>query len=312
MPPRSYLEKPLWLGFPLRMTMTAQTSREAPPPTSRPLPMALVTWAFICLVLILVVALVVVKLTQGPTTVAGTPAATAPSAVVSAVAGLPEADFEAAGGAPPAPGPALTNGPAIEAGGRPEVVFVGAEFSPYSAAASWAVVASLSRFGSFSRLGAASSSAQEVFPRTPGLSFAGALYHSDHVSLSAVERYGDALSAMAPAGYPALGTPSSSVETLVRRYAATSDGGPALPFVDVAGRVISVGSGIGFSPGLLQGQSMEQVAGALGDPGSSEGAPVLAVANELTAAVCAADGDQPESVCRSAAVRDGAGGLGLP
>ncbi len=98
----------------------------------------------------------------------GATPAVAPAAtgVVRAMASLPDAVFDAVG-APQSvdPGLALLTGqPALSIGGRPAVVYVGAEFCPFCAAERWALVAALDRFGSFSHLGATSSSDDEVFP----------------------------------------------------------------------------------------------------------------------------------------------------
>jgi hypothetical protein len=274
--------------------------------------MALVTWAFVGLVLLLAVALVVVRLTQGSAAPPKGPPR-APAGVVSTVSDLPDSAFDAAGvSALSGLGPQVLSGQALyEVGGRPALVFVGAEFSPYSAAASWAVVAALSRFGSWSDLGQATSSSDEVFARVPAFSFAGSSFRSRYVALQTVESYGAALSSTVPAGFSSLETPSPAVLSLLRRF-DLQPGGLLLPFVDVGGRVVLVGSAIGFSPGLLQGMSMSQVAGALGDPTSAVGRAVLGAANTLAASVCAVDGGQPAQVCAGAGTRTAAARIGLP
>ena len=103
------------------------------------------------------------------------------------------------------PRPTLLSGqPPVTVGGRPAVVYVGAEFCPYCAAERWVLVVALSRFGTFTHLGATSSSSDEVFPDTATFSFDGATYRSRYVSLSALEEYGDTPSKTAPAGFPRL------------------------------------------------------------------------------------------------------------
>ena len=85
-----------------------------------------------------------------------------------------------------------------------------------------------------------------------------------------------------------------------------------LPFVDVDNRLVVSGSGIGFSPGVLQGKSMAQVADDLTQPTKSDTQAFLGAANKLSAAICAATGGRPASVCTSPGVRAGASRLGLP
>ncbi len=299
------------VGFRSRMSTSAPTA-DAGSPRPHVLPMALVTWAFIALVLLLVVALVVVKLTQGTSPTPHLPPL-ASVAVVDAVAGVPQGAFDSAGvSALSGPGPQVTSGQApYQVDGKPAVVFVGAEFSPYSAAESWALVAALARFGTFSRLGQESSASDEVFGGTPGFSFDGTSYRSTHVTLEAVDTYESTLSSTAPAGFSTLEEPSASVLSLVRRYDG-QDGDAVLPFLDVGGRVVVVGDAIGFSPGVLGSMSMSQVAGALTDPTSAAGQAILGAANELTAALCVVDGGVPTATCHSAATLSAASHLGLP
>jgi hypothetical protein len=190
-------------------------------------------------------------------------------------------------------------------------VFVGAEFSPYSAAASWALVTALARFGTWTDLGQVTTPTTVIFGRAPGFSFTGAGYKSRFVVLQAVETYSSKLASTAPAGFVSLASPSAGVLSQLRRFDAQS-GTPLLPFVDVAGRVVLTGSAVGFSPGLLQGMSMGQVAAAVGNPTSALGQAVLAAANVVEAAVCTVDGGQPAVVCTSAGTRAAAARLGLP
>ena len=284
-------------------------------PTRHRLPMALVTWVFVLLILLVVVVLLVVKVTRGTTTVTPPPVAPASSAAVRAVVSVPAAVFDAVG-APAAgdPGEAVLSGQApLTIGGRPAVVFVGAEFCPYCAAERWALVAALGRFGTFTHLGATSSSSAEVFPGTPTFSFEGATYRSRYLTLASVEEYKGEPSGTAPAGFPPLHAPTPLEAALVRQF----DGAPfvpgtgTLPFVDVANRLVVSGAGIGFSPGIFQGSSLEQIAQGLTSPTSPVTQAVLGAANRLSAAICAATGGRPAAVCSSPGVEAGARRIGL-
>jgi thiol-disulfide isomerase/thioredoxin len=289
-------------------------------PSSRParrrIPMALVTWAFVLLILVLVVLLLIVQITRGTTTVHAPPVAPAPGAVVRAATSVPAQDFDAIG-APQAgqPGETLLSGQGpLTVDGRPAVVFVGAEFCPYCAAERWALVVALGRFGTFSHLGATSSSASEVFPGTPTFSFVGTTYASAYLRFAAVEEFGGDPATTSKAGFPRLRGLDDMEATLLRRYDTAPyvpDSG-VLPFVDVGDRLVESGAGLGFSPGVFQGLSMAQVATDLGQPQSPVAQAVLGAANRLTAAMCAVTGDRPAAVCSSAGVRAGAARLGLP
>ena len=276
----------------------------------RRIPMALITWAFVGLVLLIVVALLLVKVTRGTTTVVSPPVAPAPASVVRAVQTIPASVFDAV--AVPdtgATGPvALQGQPFLTMSGRPAVVYVGAEFCPYCAAERWALVAALSRFGSFSHLGATSSASNEVFPQTATFSFDGASYRSSLVAWSGVEEFGQAPSSTAPAGFPRLHVPTPLQWALLHRY----DSGPnvagsgSLPFVDVGNRYVVSGAAVGFSPGVLQGASMNQIAADLSDPTSPVTQAIVGAANVMTASICQVTGQKPGGVCTSPGVRAGA------
>ena len=285
-------------------------------PPRRRIPMALVTWAFVLLILVLVVLLLVVKFTRGTASVKPPPVAPAPAAVVKGATAVPAAAFDRVGAPQPGePGESTLSGqPPLVSGGLPTVVFVGAEFCPYCAAERWAVVAALGRFGAFGHLGATSSSADDVFPATPTFSFDGTVYRSRYVSFEAVEQYKEAPSAAAPAGFGTLHALSAQQAALVRRYDSSPlvPGAEVLPFLDVDNRLVISGAGIGFSPAVLQGLSMTQVAADLSDPSSAVARAVLGAANRLAAAVCDATGGLPAAVCTSPGVEAGARRLDLP
>jgi hypothetical protein len=67
------------------------------------------------------------------------------------------------------------------------VLYVGAEFCPFCAAERWPLLLALSRFGTFSNLKESHSSAADVFPNTPTVSFYGSTYESDYVAFTPVE-----------------------------------------------------------------------------------------------------------------------------
>src|SRR5579859_2792490 len=63
------------------------------------------------------------------------------------------------------------NTPLLTANGKPELIYVGAEYCPYCAGERWGTVVALSRFGTFSGLTLMRSSSTDVYPNTPTLSF---------------------------------------------------------------------------------------------------------------------------------------------
>jgi len=80
-------------------------------------------------------------------------------------------------------------GPALASGGKPEMLYIGAEWCPYCAAERWAMAVALSRFGTFSNLKLIHSSGTDVYPNTSTLSFYKSAYTSQYLDFQPVEWY---------------------------------------------------------------------------------------------------------------------------
>jgi hypothetical protein len=178
---------------------------------------------------------------------------------------------------------------------KPVVFFYGAEFAPYAAAERWPLVVALSRFGTFTQLGEVQSSPSTAFADLATFTFWQAKYSSPYLALQTVERF----STLNPTGARYLGLEAPDV-----RQAATvetySKGSRTFALVDVAGRWVM--GGASFTPGALNALTQTQIAGALTSPASPLAQAVVASANEISAAICSADGQQPGSVCHSRGV----------
>ncbi len=275
---------------------------------------ALLTWGIVALVLLIVVVLVVIKVTgTSPTTTnSNAPPPPAPPAVVQAVTKIPTSVYDTVGVTSPVaavtPPTLLSGARPLEAHGKPEIVFVGNEFCPYCAAERWALVAALSRFGSFTGLAESQSGFNEAFPGTPTFSFAGATYSSRYISATLVEHYGSQKNAQGT-GYAVLERLSSSEKALLARYDGSGGGGSILPFLDIANHAVLAGGA--FSPAILQQLSSAQIASALTDPKDPSTQAIVSAANEIAAVICSSDGQRPSSVCTGNAVVTASSALGL-
>lgn len=194
------------------------------------------------------------------------------------------------------PPKALPSGtPALERDGKPQVLYIGAEYCPFCATERWPLVVALGRFGTFTNLGGTESgAAPEAFPQTPTFTFHGATYASDVLSFSGVETN---TNQRGVSGYGTLDTPTAAQQTLLQTYDVkpyTSQPG-AIPFMMIGNRFVSVGAS--YDPTILQGMTRDQIATALSDPTSAVAQAVDGSANTLTAAICRATGGQPSSVC---------------
>ena len=231
----------------------------------------------------------------------------ASAAVVKAVTTVPEATLDAVGFGTAQAAPTRIDAPPLTDGGKPQVLYVGAEYCPFCAAQRWPVVVALSRFGTWSDLGATTSASEDVFPDTPTLSFHGAGYTSDHLSFTGVElqtrtikdgQYAP-LDQLSPAD-------QKTFDTFNRPPYVEGDGG-AIPFLDIGGTFVNVGSS--YDVGVLQGKSRAEIAAALADPDDPISKAVNGSANILTAAICEATGGQPTAVCTSPGVTAAAAAL---
>jgi hypothetical protein len=247
-------------------------------------------------VLAIAAAFVLIGTTTTTTTTSTGGAATRPNAVPMTVladlTGVPDATLAAIGSGTSANPPQAVTGDARTADGKPQVLYVGAEYCPFCAAQRWPLIQALSRFGHFTGLSTTRSAADDVHPNTPTFTFHGATYMSDYLSFTARElftnvREGD--------HYTSLDKPTADEAALLQRY------GGGFPLLDIGGRYVQVGAA--YNLDLLHGLEWEQIAGALADPHSDLARAIDGSANVLTARLCTLTDSQPALVCNAPAVQ---------
>jgi hypothetical protein len=252
-------------------------------------------------VLLLLIFMVIVKVALPRSADAGP--GPVPSTVVDGVLHVQSGTLDAAGRGKVTTLPArLTGRPALTDGGKPLVLYVGAEYCPFCAAQRWGLGVALSRFGTFTGLSASHSATDDVYPGTATLTFHGATYTSTYLAFQGVEL---ATSERRGGSYGPLDTLTPAQRAVMAEYDAppyvSAESAGAVPFVDLGNRFMMTGAT--FSPGLLSGLSHEQIVAALASPDGPVGGAVLGSANAFTAALCALTGGQPGEVCTGAAAR---------
>ena len=291
----------------------AVARRNAPPPASgiagfrrrHPMVAALVP---VGLVVLAVVALVVVKAAGGSS---GTPAASKvavgsgaaatsagtsalPAGVLAGVTSVSPTTLSAIGEPSATAAPIATGAKTAltASNGKPEILFIGSEYCPFCAAQRWSVVEALSRFGTFSGLSATHSSTSDIYPDTQTFSFYGATYTSTSLAFTSVELQTNQASGDS---YTTLQTPTSAEDALLSKYdkAPYTTQTGSIPFLDIDNKYISVGAG--YTPQVLQGLSMKQIAAQLNDKSSTVAIAIDGEANRIAAAITAATGVQPGS-----------------
>jgi hypothetical protein len=204
----------------------------------------------------------------------------------------------------------LSGQPTLREAGKPEVLYVGAEYCPFCAAERWPLIVALSRFGHFAGLKNVQSAPLSVFPGIQSFSFVGSAYSSRYLAFTGVELYSDAVDTEGTFTRIATLTP---VQAATVAHYGQRPGTPAspgtFPFVDIGNRMVTSTSG--FSPAVLIKQSQGGIAGGLTQSTDPVTEAVVAAANQLTAGICAATGQQPVRVCSSKGVREAAASLGM-
>lgn len=291
----------------LTRSMSQPVTEPASAPALRHIPRRYLALGLIIVAICLLGALILVRDNAGPSTTSTVETFTpAPSSLVSAITSVPASVYDTVGvSSPDNPVQALQpagngNQPvwlAAADGGKPQpvVFFYGAEFAPYAAAQRWPLIMALSRFGTFNQLGLMQSSGTTAFANLSTFTFWNVSYKSKYLILESVERY----SSLNPTGgrYLGLQKPNARQAAAVASYGATPN---TFALTDVANRYVLNGSS--FAPGVLAGLSQSQIAGNLTTPASPLTQAVVSAANQITAGICAVDGDQPGAVCKSKGV----------
>jgi hypothetical protein len=299
----------------LTRSMSQPATEPASAPALRHIPRRYLALGLIIVAICLLGALILVRDNSGPSTTSTVETfSPAPSSLLSTITSVPGSVYDAVGVSSPdnpvQPLQPAGNGSAplwqATADGdapQPVVFFYGAEFAPYAAVERWPLIMALSRFGTFNQLGLMQSSATTAFANLSTFTFWNASstpssapeYTSKYLIFESVERY----SSLNPTGgrYLRLQAPNARQAAAIAAYGASPN---TFALTDVANRFVLNGSS--FAPGVLSGLTQSQIAGNLSTPASPLTQAVVAAANEITAGICAVDGDKPDAVCTSKGV----------
>lgn len=197
--------------------------------------------------------------------------------------------------------PALLTGPT----GKPMLLYVGAEYCPYCAAARWPLVIALSRFGTFHGLKESASISSDVYPSTPTFSFYKSSYSSSYLDFTAVETADQQ------------GQPLQQLTADQQKIFDTYDAPPyidaqskgSIPFFDFGNRFIAIGPD--YDPGVLRTNPQDQYSQALSAQdianqlasNNTLSQNVLGSANYYTAVICTLTKNAPASVCNTSSIQ---------
>jgi thiol-disulfide isomerase/thioredoxin len=239
-------------------------------------------------VLVIVAAFLIFKAVNKPGGTSASNSATGtalPASVIKDLTTVPAATLSAVGAGSTASKPttAITGTPLTSAG-KPELLYIGAEYCPYCATERWAMAVALSRFGTFSGLHGIHSSSSDVYPSTPTLTFYKSTYRSKYLTFVPVETTTENRNVT-------LQTPTTQQNQVWRKYDPQGN----IPFIDFGNKYLI--NGVTFNPQVLQGKTWAEVAAALNDKTSAIAQGADGSANVITAAICKMTNDQPSNVC---------------
>ncbi|MGP0029873.1 MAG: DUF929 family protein, partial [Acidimicrobiales bacterium] len=217
---------------------------------------------------------------------AGTPV---PAATMARLASIPLSTLVAA---PTSgvitPTQAITD-PKLTADGKPDLLFIGAEFCPICATERWAMYVALSKFGTFSpEPGRIHSAVRDG--DIPTLTFYNTKYTSPYFTFTPVET-----TTNEPDGnyYVTLQTPTAEQLKLWESHTDQS-----FPWLDFGGKEELTSAQ--YDPDLLEGQTFDGIASQIGNNSTVIGADVDASAKVLIQTICKTlTNGQPADVCNA-------------
>ena len=258
-----------------------------------------ITGGSVLAVVVIVIAFIVVKATENSAAKSPTnPVGTAlPASVIKDVTKVPASTLNAVGaGTAYAKSVQTIHGKALTSGGKPEVLYIGAEYCPYCATERWAMAVALSRFGTFSGLRGIYSSSTDVDPSTPTLTFYKSTYTSKYLTFTPVETTTEDRNTT-------LQTPTAAQGKVWQKY----DSAGNIPFIDFGNKYLI--NEVTYDPSVLKGKTWAQIAAALNDKSSAIAKGADGSANVITATICKLTHNKPANVCTSPTITSLAGQL---
>jgi Domain of unknown function (DUF929) len=182
----------------------------------------------------------------------------------------------------------------LTSGGKPEVLFIGAEFCPICATERWPLTVALSQFGKFTNLHQTRSAVHDGNIAT--VTYYGSTYTSQYLTFTPVET-----TTNVPKGnyYEPLETPTAAQQSIWSSTSQELGINESFPFVYMGGKYVL--DTAQFEPSTLEGKSFDEIAGAVGNNDTTVGADIDASAAALTKYFCSLTGAKPASVCNAVA-----------
>ena len=223
------------------------------------------------------------------------------AAAVARVTGMPASALAASAraqrgyGQVTAPQALPSEAPKLSSGGRPQIMFICAEYWAPCAAERWALVMALSKFGTFTSLKGTTSAATGTSPDTPTFSFYGASYSSRYLTLASDEM--ETSTDMGGGEYPLLQPPTAQEMTIMTTWdrAPYTTVATSLPFAYLGGKFILTSAQ--YDASALSNMSFQAAASIMAAGKAPVATHADAAAGYLVADLCTLTRGQPATVC---------------
>ena len=247
----------------------------------------------VVLVLVIVITLVVIKVAGGGGSSNGSvssPAAGSPvpTSITTKLTSVPLSTLVAAPTTGVDTSPQAIKDPKLTASGKPDLLYIGAEFCPICATERWAMYVALSKFGTFSpQPGRIHSAVRDGDIET--LTFYKTTYSSPYFTFTPVET-----TTNEPDGnyYVTLQAPTAAQQKLWDAH----ENPPTIPWLDFGGKAELTSAQ--YDPTQLEGVSFDDIASDVGNNSTAVGADVDASAKVLIQTICSTlTTNKPADVC---------------
>lgn len=185
--------------------------------------------------------------------------------------------------------PQIIKGTSLTKDGKPEVLYVGAEYCPFCAAERWAIVMALSKFGTFTALRTTASASDDTNANTPTFSFRVASYKSKYLSFVPVE--------LEDNHDNALENPTAAQNDLLNKWDVspyTTRNG-SIPFLYMDGKYLITGAG--YDASKIAGWTFNDAASYMSSDTNATSQNAMATAGFMVGDLCTLTKDQPANVC---------------
>lgn len=214
---------------------------------------------------------------------------------IDSMVSIPAKTYDAVGAGSANAAPQPITGTPLTKNGKPEVLYIGAEFCPFCGMERWALTAALSRFGTFSGLKTAVSTQNDNPANIPTVTYLHAKYTSKYLTFTSFET--------ADRDGKPLQTPDAASMANFKKN--NSQG--SIPFINYGNKAVSVGATF-QGASFMSNVSGDSIAQQLKNPDSTEAKGIVGAANVITSRICALTKNQPAAVCASVGVMRAASG----